>query len=288
MKREPEVRRRVDMGYHRSLADEFWLAAHDGVKGQPRLGPWALGVGLATALLAELVYGGHLQLYDGELFRSGADGPDDPALRSLLSKMQSEEQSWAPPDMPVDVPVRPREGWQAAASYGRHGYARTPERSVRTSPLRAAPDGALMPPTEETRHRRRGHRHEEWLSYLAYQGRGEALVADRLSRLGLAVVRQERRLLGGTTTSLVPRDSVVSGTPANRLSIAVQSRARLGRDELFLAALILATGLHLHAFATLDPADRSYLSDLLRRDLDEPSRELLRAADAAVGEAAMR
>ena len=276
------------MGHHRSLADELWLAAHDGVKGRPRLGPWALGVGLGTALLAELVYSGYLQLREGEFFRTRRDLSDDPALRPLLSKMQTEEQSWAPAELPVHARARSHDGlaWSPEGSYGRHGYALTPDRFVQLPPSPAGRDGRSVP--EENRRRLRGHRHAEWLSYLAYQGRAEGLVVDRLSRVGLARAKQERRLLRATTTSFVPHDSVASGTPANRLSVALQGRERLGRSQLCLAGLILATGLHHHAFATLDLADRSYLSDELRRGLEEPSRELLRAADAAVGEAAMR
>ncbi|GID33447.1 GPP34 family phosphoprotein [Paractinoplanes brasiliensis] len=271
-----------------SLADELWLAAHDGVNGKARLGPWALGVGLGTALLAELVYNGYVQLCDGDFFRTRHDLSDDPALRTLLRKMQTEELSWAPAELPGRAPARPHEGftWPADGSHGRHGHALAADRSAQFPYPPVSPDESSRP--EETWNRRRGHRHAEWLSYLAYQGRAETLVVDRLARVGLARPKQERRLLRAPTTTFVPHDSVASGTPANRLSIALQGRERLGRSQLCLAALILATGLHHHAFATLNPADRSYLSDELQRGLDEPSRELLRAADAAVGEAAMR
>ena len=88
------------------LTDDLWLAAHDGVKGARLIGDWPLGVGLATGLLAELVHGGFLELRDGELFRTAAELPDDPALRPLLIKMEAEEQTWPPPAPALSVPKR--------------------------------------------------------------------------------------------------------------------------------------------------------------------------------------
>ena len=140
----------------------------------------------------------------------------------------------------------------------------------------------------ETRHRQHGHQLGAWMSYLAYERRAEDRVIDRLSRTGLVRRVDRRRLLGGTTVSYVPYDSVASGTPASSINIAVRSRRGLDRSQLLLAGLFLATGLHHHALATLTPHERSTLAHDLKRGLDEMSRELLRAADATVGEAAMR
>jgi hypothetical protein len=52
--------------------------------------------------------------------------------------------------------------------------------------------------------------------------------------------------------------------------------------------LFLATGLHQQALSTLTVAEHAVLSGQLEQGLDKPVRELLRAADTAVGEAAMR
>lgn len=252
------------------VADDLWLAAHDTVNGKPQIGDWPLGVGLATGLIAELVVGGSVDLRDGELFRTTAELPDDPALRPLLIKMAAEEQT-RPPQQPVRAraAVRARDDWD------------WPPR---------APDGeGWSPPIpEENRHRRHGHGLGQWMSYLAYEQRGEALVLDRLSRVGLVRREQRRRLIGGTTISYAPFDSVVSGTPASAVTSAVLSRRRLNRAQLLLGGLFLATGLHHHALASLTPFERSHLAGELKRGLDETSRELLRAADVAVGEAAMR
>lgn len=251
------------------LADDLWLAAHDSVNGKPQIGDWPLGVGLATGLIAELIHGGLLELRQSELFRTTAELPDDPALHPLLVKMEAEEQTWPPPP-----PARARATVRARDDFD--------------WPPRASDGGGWPPRQEENRHRKRGHELGVWLAYLAYEQRAEARVIDRLSRTGLVRRQERRRLLGGTTVSYAPYDSVVSGTPASTIRSAVQSRRRLNRSQLVLAGLFLATGLHHQALATLSPFERSHLTEELIHGLDEASRELLRAADVAVGEAAMR
>ena len=278
------------------LTDSLWLAAHDSVKGTPQIGEWALGVGLATALLAELVHGGFLELCDGELFDTAAALPDDPALQPVLIKMRAEEQSWQPPTQLPSVgasvrtaaPARQGHDWPAqghddrrrpaAAQHGWDWPSQTPD--VR--------EQRLTPPQDESRHYRRGHQLSDWLSYLAYERRAQDRVTERLARSGLVRWEERRRLFGGTTTSYVPHDSVAAATPANLINIAVQNRQRLDRSQLLLAGLLLATGLHHHALATLSAADRAYLADNLKRRLDDTSRALLRAADASIAGAAMR
>ena len=266
------------------LTDDLWLAAHDGVNGARLIGDWPLGVGLATGLLAELVNASFLELRDGELFRTTAVLPEDPALRPVLIKMEVEEQNWTPLELSpsraaVQATVRARddEGWGPRAS----------ERGGWPPPASVA---------QETRHRQRGHELSVWMAYLAYEGRAEARVLDRLSRTGLVRREERRRLFGGMTQRYVPHDSNVSGTPANTITNAVKNGRPLPWSEVFLAGLFLATGLHHHALATLSPYERSLLARQIEQGLTddgkprlkEMSRELLRAADAAVGEAAMR
>lgn len=287
------------------LTDDLWLAAHDSVNGKPWIGDWPLGVGLATGLLAELVHDGWLELRQGELFRTTTEPPGDPALRPLLIKMETEEQNWSPipqpPAPPVRASARPEayggrvwdtqaqapvwpvtahedQGWPASASDDREWSPAVYGGHVRH----------LVPGREESRHRQRGHQLGAWMSYLAYERRAEDRVLDRLSRAGLVRRRERRRLLGGTTVSYVPCDSVTSGTATSGISIAVRSRRGLDKSQLFLAGLFLATGLHHHALVTLSSSERSDLADELKRGLGEMPRELLRAADAAIGEAAMR
>lgn len=265
----------------RWLADDLWLAAHDGVKGARLIGDWPLGVGLAAGLLAELVDGGFLELRDGELFRTAAELPTDPALRPLLVKMEAEEQTW-----PRPAPLPPSRVRAAVRAQDDLGWG-----------PRASERGGWPPPVRpETRHRLRGHQLDKWMAYLAYEQRAEARVVDRLSRAGLVRREERRRLFGGTAARCVPCDSNASGSPANAITQAVQHGRPLPWSGAFLAGLFLATGLHHHAFATLSSHERSLLGRLIKTGLTDTGspgvkamlRELLRAADAAVGEAAMR
>lgn len=263
------------------LTDDLWLAAHDGVKGARLIGDWPLGVGLAAGLLAELIHGTFLELRDGELFRTAAELPADPALRPLLVRMEAEEQTW-----PQQAPIRPSRVRAAVRAQDDLGWGpRESERAGWPPPIRP-----------ETRHRLRGHQLHKWMAYLAYEQRAETRVLDRLSRTGLIRREKRRRLFGGTTARYVPCDSNASGSPANAITQAVQHGRPLPWSEAFLAGLFLATGLHHHAFATLSSHERSLLGQLIKAGLNEQVRagvnamlsELLCAADAAVGEAAMR
>jgi hypothetical protein len=239
------------------LTDDLWLTAHDTRNGRPRIRDWPLGIGLATGLFAELGHVGYLDLRQGELFRVSSGRPDDPALRSLLAQMEEEEQSWPLPSPPPYSPP--------------------------------AQDGCALrrPVPDKHRHRQRGHDLRTWLSYLTYQRRAEARVVGRLTRAGLVKQEQRRRFFGDTTARHSPCNSVIAGLPAAVVNDAVRSGQALSRSGLFLVGLFLATGLDVHAHAALAPAERSRLANRLQ-DLDSMSRELLQAADVAIGEATMR
>ena len=272
------------------LTSALWLAAHDGVGGRPVIEGRPLGVGLGCALLAELMYEGYLQLLDGELFRTPAPLPMDPALQPVLAGMAEEEQRWhlARARAAVPAPRHDHDGrattsvdrsWPAAGSDG-----------VGQQWLGARHDERQPRPMEQTRHRRPGHRLDEWLPFLA-NGRAESFVLERLIREGLAMQVQQRRMFGfgAVETTYVPCDSVAAATPANLISIAVVNRQPLDHLQLFLAGLLLATGLHHHGFQILGPSDRAYLNDQFKDGLDGPSKELLLAAEHAVAAvAAMR
>ncbi|MEU8606427.1 GPP34 family phosphoprotein [Actinoplanes sp. NPDC048791] len=299
------------------LTDDLWLAAHDSVNGTAQIGDWPLGVGLAAGLIAELIHDKLLELRQGELFRTTAELPVDPALRPLLAKMAAEEQSWpqTPQPSPLRIPTQTSRaarddrgrsgpvsgepdgptpalddyGWPTQTHDRRDLPALTHADHRRPAHAQTSDGRSWRPPAvrEQHRHHQRGHQLRLWMSYLAYDSRAEARVLDRLSRTGLILRDERRRLFGGTTVRYLPYDSVISGSPANTISTAVQHGRPLNQTQLLLTGLFLATGLHHHALATLSPHERAVLAHALR-GLDEQSRELLRAADAAVGEAAMR
>lgn len=246
------------------LTDFYWLAAHDGVKGSCVIGEWPLGVGLATGLLAELVRGGHVELRDGELFRTKAEAPEDPALGPLLALMKNEEKA----RLPVTPPPAP--AWQQVHS----GPGQPPvARYSWTCP---------SPVPQENRHSKPSHDLGTWLAFLAKQRRAELLVGDRLAVAGLVYREKRRRLFGGTTVRYEPRDSADSGSPATAVRIAGERDVPLDWSGLFLAGLFFATGVHHHALITLTHAQRTALMRQIGKGLEGASSELLLAAEAAV------
>ncbi|WP_433788437.1 GOLPH3/VPS74 family protein [Actinoplanes sp. CA-252034] len=68
-------------------ADDFYLAAHDGIGGRPLLPDRVLGVGLAAALLGELMFWRRLRP-DGDLLHLiDATPTGDPATSAVLQRM---------------------------------------------------------------------------------------------------------------------------------------------------------------------------------------------------------
>lgn len=256
-------------------SDALWLAAHDGAGHARLIGDRPLGLGLATGLLAELVHCGWCQLWDGRLFRKEASPPADLVPRALLTQMMVDEQNWPPlpaePDHWHPEAVLPPGTYVGAHAPRSPGHGRSPARHA----------------VAETRPPGPGHDVAEWMSWLAYEGRAEGLVGDRLARLTLVMRDERRRLFGGTTVRYIPRDLNVTVYPASVITSSVRRDLKLSWEDLFVAGLLLATGLDKHALATLTQSDRSVLLAQLK-GLDEESRALLRAADAAVGDAAIR
>ncbi len=271
------------------LTDDLWLAAHDSVNGRPQVSDLALGRGLAAGLLAELVYGKLLELRQGELFRTVAE-TDDVALRPVLARMEAEEAGTVAAVRPsarrASMPAASEQAFHDWPAQSGYGLGLPPPGT--SGAQRAVDAWGPRPGQEAARHSRSGHDLQMWLKYLSDEQRAEKGVIERLSRAGLVRLRQIPRWLRRPEVAYLPADSVAAANPANKITTALQHRHRLERSQLCLAGLILATGLHHHAFATLNPDDRSYLSDALKRRLDAPTRELLRAVDVAVGEAAMR
>lgn len=281
------------------LTDQLWLTAHDSVGHKPCISERALGLSLASGLLGELIYGGAVELRSGQLFRHGdTSSSHDPALGPPLKKMVEEERRWA-----LSAPPRPRPPEEQYATWARAD----PPRGGEDWPTQIVDAGAWQPPpaggqewwgpggdagrhaqpqAEPAASHERGHDLGVWMAYLA-AGRAEAGVTERLARAGLAQRRKRRRFLGGSAVRYVPYDSTTAGSPASVIRKLVHDGRKLDRPQLLLAGLFLATGLHHHALATLSPADRARLSEQLQYGLDAMSRELLRAADAAIGEAAM-
>jgi hypothetical protein len=74
------------------LADDLYLMAHHEATGRPHLQPRAAGLGLAGALLAELMLAGSIGLRAGQVVTSGAPAPHDELTRSVLGLVAGEPE----------------------------------------------------------------------------------------------------------------------------------------------------------------------------------------------------
>jgi hypothetical protein len=227
------------------LADDYWLAAHDTVKGTSRLSPRTLGIGVGSALLAELMFAGNVTLSQGRLFITwDCPPPNDPALTPVLNQLVEEEQRQA------EMSRSDGRGHRA----GRHD----PGQDVR-----------------------------EWIAYLATDDRAADLVARRLSQSGHVEIGVRRTWTGKRVETYVPRDANTAGWPGSRISTATQRGLYLGPQDLVLAGLFLATGLHQHSLSQLESRDFRELGEQLRTRMHDMLRELVSHAETAVGEAVM-
>jgi hypothetical protein len=74
------------------LADELFLIAHDDTTGRPRLHARAAELGLAGALLGELVLDGRITFHDGRLTVVDRRTPDDALAHLVLDQLIAEPQ----------------------------------------------------------------------------------------------------------------------------------------------------------------------------------------------------
>ncbi len=72
------------------LADDLYLMAHDDRTGRPLLAPRAIGLGLAGALLAELVLAGHIEAEVGDIAIADRSAPQDALAGVVLGLLVSE------------------------------------------------------------------------------------------------------------------------------------------------------------------------------------------------------
>jgi hypothetical protein len=75
------------------LADDLYLIAHDDRSGRPHLQPRAAGLGLAAALLAELMLAQAITVTADGVVRTGSPAPTDELSRSVLGLLAGEHDS---------------------------------------------------------------------------------------------------------------------------------------------------------------------------------------------------
>jgi hypothetical protein len=74
------------------FADEFWLLAHDDSTGRPRLSGRVLGLGLAGALLGELLECQNIAVGRGLVYVTSRTPPPDALAHTVLDQIDSEVQ----------------------------------------------------------------------------------------------------------------------------------------------------------------------------------------------------
>jgi hypothetical protein len=74
------------------LADDLYLLAHHETTGKPHLQPRAAGLGLAGALLAELMLAGSIGLHAGQVVTADPSAPRDEVARSVLDQVAGERE----------------------------------------------------------------------------------------------------------------------------------------------------------------------------------------------------
>jgi hypothetical protein len=75
---------------HLLLADDFWFIANHDRTGRPKLTPPTLGLGLAGALLGELVLSGHLAIHDRNVYVVDQTPPADATSHLILEQLVAE------------------------------------------------------------------------------------------------------------------------------------------------------------------------------------------------------
>jgi Golgi phosphoprotein 3 GPP34 len=74
------------------LADQLFLAAHDDVTGRPRQRPRAIGLGLAGALLGELMLAGKITVEGGLMVPTAGYAPPDALAHAVLDQLTAERE----------------------------------------------------------------------------------------------------------------------------------------------------------------------------------------------------
>jgi hypothetical protein len=74
------------------LADDMYLMAHSDLTGRPHLQPRATGLGLAGAMLAELLLAGVAWLGQDAVVETGTAWPRDELARSVLRRVRAEPE----------------------------------------------------------------------------------------------------------------------------------------------------------------------------------------------------
>jgi Golgi phosphoprotein 3 GPP34 len=249
-------------------ADRLYLVAHDPASGRPHLGPRQLGVGLAAALLGELLDGGLVELRAGEVHATG----QQPFLRRIRHHSSGLTiMGWcAQSHRPVD---------QAKASEscpwcGVVGVEMFPDRMLWDEHQLIARETTPRPVAD-------------WLTVLAADAPG--LVAYRLAADGWLLAEDRRRVWSGRIArSWVPTNVVEAHGAREALRRIALGLNRPTAADRLVAALV--TTVDLTRVVTTDVPDPTAAARALAHvaaDLPESMRLLVEQSRAAADNAVM-
>jgi hypothetical protein len=219
-------------------ADALWMAAHH-TGGRSLLQPEVLGVGLAAALIGELVLDGWLTVE-----------PQNAAQAAQLCLRAPASCGHLAPN--IRCPVCPNLSWQP------DDVATAPVLlglRERVWALQRERRDRFIVPTQDL---------QTWIRYMQEPPDAQylnqpvtALVEQRLAKAGLA--REIERGLLKRKRVWEPTDSAVAGGATAVIGSRYRDGSSLSPDELLLTAMIAAVGLDAKVFDLLRPAERDDL-----------------------------
>lgn len=199
-------------------ADGLWLIAHDPARGRPLIGRRVLGVGLAAALLAELVMGGFAMVAAGRIAPTDAQ----PHLRRTRHRsMGLTVLGWCSGSY---QPIPPNGSTEDPCFWcGIRGAERFPDPLVWQTRQLIAQERAARPVGD-------------WLTVLAPAV--PDMVAERLAHGGWLTSEYRRRLIRGDVRVWTPASVVDADGPRTMLAHIARGRGRPDTQQALLAALV--------------------------------------------------
>ena len=249
-------------------ADRLYLIAHDPATGRPHLGPRQLGLGLAAALLGELLEGGVIELRTGSLQTTG----QHPVLRRVrhhsggLTIIGWCAQSHRPIDRVKAFEPCPWCGVVGAEMF--------PDRILWDEHQIIAREATARPVAD-------------WLTVLAADAPG--LVAHRLADDGWLVTEDRRRLWSGRVVrTWVPVNVVEADGARQSLRRIALGLNQPSTPDCLVAALVAALDLTRVVTADVpDPASAVRVLAHVAAELSEPLKVLAAQTRAAADNAVM-